>query len=418
MMYLECIACGQKYSPDEIIYSCKRCGDLLEVKYDYKVLKERLRESDWRSLPLSVWRYRPLMPVRDPSEIVSLNEGGTGLHKCKRLAKLLGVKRLYVKNEGENPTGSFKDRGMTVGVTKALEFNMKMVICASTGNTAASLAAYAAKAGLQCIVLIPSGKIAYGKLAQATVYGAKVVQIKGNFDQALKIVLELSEKHGEVYLLNSVNPFRIEGQKSLAYEICDQLNGEAPDKVIVPVGNAGNISAIWKGFSDFYKLSLIGGLPQMIGIQAEGAAPIAQAIKEGSNSIVPVGHPETVATAIRIGAPLSWKKAMRAIKESKGTAETVTDQEILEAQRMLARYEGLFVEPASASSIAGLKKLVKLGRVHKDDTTVCVATGHGLKDPDIVMQTCRKPIEIEAKIEPILEHLGLPKPIAQIATVR
>ncbi|MDH5437464.1 MAG: threonine synthase [Candidatus Bathyarchaeota archaeon] len=416
-MFIQCIACREKYDEDEIIYSCRRCGDLLEVKYDYKVLKERLRESDWMSLPLSVWRYRDLMPVRDISEIVSLNEGGTGLHRCKRLGKLLGVKRLYVKNEGENPTGSFKDRGMTVGVTKAVEFGMKIVICASTGNTAASLAAYAAKAGLQCIVLIPSGKIAYGKLAQAMVYGAKVVQVRGNFDQALKIVLELSEKHRKVYLLNSINPFRIEGQKSLAYEICDQLNGEAPDKVIVPVGNAGNISAIWKGFSDFYQLNLISSLPQMIGIQAEGAAPIAQAVKEGINSILPVDRPETVATAIRIGAPLSWKKAMRAIRESKGTAETVTDREILEAQRMLARHEGLFVEPASASSIAGLRKLVDLGTVNKDETIVCVATGHGLKDPDIVMQTCRKPIEIEAKIGPISEYLGLSKPIAPTATL-
>jgi len=308
-MYLKCIACGEKYNEDEIIYSCRRCGDLLEVKYDYDVLKERLKESDWTSLPLSVWRYRHLMPVRNHSKIVSLNEGGTGLHQCKRLGKLLGVKRLYVKNEGENPTGSFKDRGMTVGVTKAVEHEMNIVICASTGNTAASLAAYAAKAGLQCIVLIPSGKIAYGKLAQAMVYGAKVMQIKGNFDQALEIVLELSEKHKRVYLLNSINPFRIEGQKSLAYEICDQLEGEAPDKLIVPVGNAGNISAIWKGFSDFYQLNLIRSLPQMIGIQAEGAAPIAQAIREGSNSIVPMNKPETVATAIRIGAPLSWKKA-------------------------------------------------------------------------------------------------------------
>jgi len=416
MIYLQCIACGEKHSEDEIIYSCRRCGDLLEVKYDYKALKEKLRKSDWRSLPLSVWRYKPLMPIRDPSKTVSLNEGGTGLHQCKRLGNLLGIKRLYVKNEGENPTGSFKDRGMTVGVTKAVEFDMKMVICASTGNTAASLAAYAAKAGLQCIVLIPSGKIAYGKLAQAMIYGAKVVQVRGNFDQALKIVLKLSEKHRKAYLLNSINPFRIEGQKSLAYEICDQLEGEALDKVIVPVGNAGNISAIWKGFSDFHQLNLISSFPQMIGIQAEGAAPIAQAVKEGSNSVIPVGQPETVATAIRIGAPLSWKKAIRAVKESKGTAETVTDQEILEAQKMLARHEGLFVEPASASSIAGLKKLVELGRVDKDDATVCVVTGHGLKDPDIVMQTCKKPVEIEAEIGPILEYLGLSKPLAAIAT--
>jgi len=351
------------------------------------------------------------MPIRASSKIVSLNEGGTGLHSCQRLAGLLGLKQLYVKNEGENPTGSFKDRGMTVGITKALELDMKTVICASTGNTSASLAAYAAKAGLQCIVLIPSGKIAYGKLAQAIVYGAKAVQIRGNFDQALKIVLELSEKHREIYLLNSINPFRLEGQKSLAYEICDQMNREVPDRVILPMGNAGNISAAWKGFTEFHKLGLINRLPKMIGIQAEGAAPIAQAIKNGSNEIVPVDQPETVATAIRIGSPVNWKKAIRAIGESKGTAETVTDGEILEAQKILSRSEGLFVEPASASSVAGLKKLFESGKIDKDEVIVCVATGHGLKDPDIIMKTSESSLEVDAEIVSIEKLVGLARSI-------
>jgi threonine synthase len=418
MIHQACIACGEKYDADEILYSCKRCGDLLEVKYDYDVIKAKLEKSDWQTLPLSVWRYRDFMPIRDPSNIVSLNEGGTGLHSCHRLINLLGVKQLYVKNEGENPTGSFKDRGMTVGITKAVELNMKTVICASTGNTSASLAAYAARAGLQCIVFIPSGKIAYGKLAQAMVYGAKVVQIRGNFDQALKMVLKLSEKHREVYLLNSINPYRLEGQKSLAYEICDQLNREAPDRVVLPVGNAGNISAIWKGFTEFHKLGLIDKLPKMTGIQAEGAAPIAQAIKSGSNEIVPVDQPETIATAIRIGAPVSWKKAIRAIKESKGTAETVTDEEILEAQKMLARSEGLFVEPASASSIAGLKKLFESGKIDKDEVVVCVTTGHGLKDPDIAMKISEKPLEVDAEILSIEKLLGFSRSIPVVAISR
>jgi len=409
MIHQACIACGQEYDADEILYSCKRCGDLLEVKYDYDVIKAKLEKSNWQILPLSVWRYRDFMPIRDPSKIVSLNEGGTGLHSCQRLGNLLGFRCLYVKNEGENPTGSFKDRGMTIGITKAVELNMKTVICASTGNTSASLAAYAAKAGLQCIVLIPSGKIAYGKLAQAMVYGAKVVQIRGDFDQALKMVLELSEKHREVYLLNSINPYRLEGQKSLAYEICDQLNREAPDRVVLPVGNAGNISAIWKGFTEFHKLGLIEKLPKMTGIQAQGAAPIAKAIKNGSNEIVPINKPETIATAIRIGAPVSWKKALRAIRESKGTAETVTDKEILEAQKMLARSEGLFVEPASASSIAGLKKLSESGKIDKDEVIVCVATGHGLKDPDVAMKISEKPFEVDAEMESIEKLLGLPR---------
>jgi len=410
-MYQACINCGEKYDADEIVYSCKRCGDLLEVRYDYDIIEAKLEKSNWQALPLSVWRYRDFMPIHDPSKIVSLNEGGTGLHSCQRLGKLLGVGHLYAKNEGENPTGSFKDRGMTVGITKAVELNMKTVICASTGNTSASLAAYAAKAGLQCIVLIPSGKIAYGKLAQAMVYGAKVVQIRGDFDQALKMVLELSEKHREVYLLNSVNPYRLEGQKSLAYEICDQLNREAPDRVVLPVGNAGNISALWKGFTEFHKLGLIDKLPKMTGIQAEGAAPITKAIKNGSNEIVPITKPETIATAIRIGAPVSWKKALKAIRESKGTAETVTDEEILEAQKMLARSEGLFVEPASASSIAGLKKLFESGKIDRDEVVVCVTTGHGLKDPDIAIKISEKPFEVGAEMESIEKLLGLSKSI-------
>ena len=407
MPHQQCINCGSTYAIDEIVYFCKKCGDLLEVKYDSGELDRAVKKSEWRSAPLSLWRYREFMPIKDSSKIVSLNEGGTGLHLCQRLGKHLGIKQLYVKNEGENPTGSFKDRGMTVGVTKAVELGVKSVICASTGNTSASLAAYAAKAGLQCSVLIPSGKIAYGKLAQAMIYGAKIIQVRGNFDQALDVVLKLSEKHRSIYLLNSINPFRIEGQKSLAYEICDQLNQESPDRVVVPVGNAGNISAIWKGFTEFHELGVVKVLPKMTGIQAVGAAPIAQAIKNGSDTIVPVDKPETLATAIRIGAPVSWKKALIAIRESSGTAETVTDAEILAAQKLLARVEGLFVEPASASSIAGLKKLVENGDVDKDERVVCVTTGHGLKDPDTAVQMSEKPIEVDAEMEAIERALGL-----------
>jgi threonine synthase len=415
IVHQECINCGSKYAIDEIGYFCRKCGDLLEVKYDHGELERAAKKSEWRSAPLSVWRYRDFMPIRDASKIVSLNEGGTGIHRCQRLGEKLGLKQLYVKNEGENPTGSFKDRGMTVGVTKAVELGVKAVICASTGNTSASLAAYAAKAGLQCAVLIPSGKIAYGKLAQAMIYGAKVLQVRGNFDQALDIVLELSEKHGSVYLLNSINPFRIEGQKSLGYEICDQLSGEAPDRIVVPVGNAGNISAIWKGCREFHDLGLVKEVPMMTGIQAAGSAPIAHAIKTGSNTIVPVGKPETIATAIRIGAPVSWKKALTAIRESHGTAETVTDEEILSAQKLLARVEGLFVEPASASSIAGLIKLVDNGTIDKSERVVCVTTGHGLKDPDTAVKVSEKPLEVDAEIAAIEEALGLKKQVAVLA---
>ena len=412
MTYQKCISCGSEYGIDEIIYFCKKCGDILEIRYEQEELSEALRDKQWLNRPLSVWRYRRFMPVSDTAKIVSLNEGGTGLHSCEHLAKQLGLCELYVKNEGENPTGSFKDRGMTIGVTKAMELGVKSVICASTGNTSASLAAYAAKAGLQCAVLIPSGKIAYGKLSQAMIYGAKVIQVRGNFDESLDVVLKLSEKHRSIYLLNSINPFRIEGQKSLGYEICDQLNQEAPDRIIVPVGNAGNISAIWKGFSEFHELGLIKALPKMTGIQAAGSAPIAQAIKNGSKSIVPVAEPETVATAIRIGAPVSWKKALNAIRRSAGTAETVTDDEILSAQKLLARVEGLFVEPASASSIAGLIKLVENGVIDRDERIVCVTTGHGLKDPDTAVKMSEKPVEVEAEISAIEEALGLKEQVA------
>ncbi|MDR2720438.1 MAG: threonine synthase [Nitrososphaerota archaeon] len=408
MSYQECINCHTKYGIDEIVYFCKNCGDILEIKIDVEKVSGAVKTGDYKKrAPLSVWRYRDFMPIHEITSLVTLGEGGTGLHHSKRLGEVLGLTNLWIKNEGENPTGSFKDRGMTVGVTKAVELGAKHVICASTGNTSASLAAYAARAGIQCTVLIPSGKIAYGKLSQAMIHGAKVLQVRGNFDEALDFVLKISEKHKSIYLLNSINPFRIEGQKSLGYEICEQLDFNAPDRLIVPVGNAGNISAIWKGFSEFYELGLIDKLPKMTGIQAAGSAPIAKAIKSHSNKIVPVAEPETVATAIRIGAPVSWKKAINAINDSRGIAETVTDEEILDAQKILAQVEGIFVEPASAASIAGLKKLVRNGIINKDERVVCVTTGHGLKDPDTAIKMCEKPVEVDAEMSAIENALGL-----------
>jgi len=415
MVHQECINCKTVYDIDEIIYFCKKCGDILEIKFDDNELAENLKNSEWKKTPLSVWRYRNFMPIHETTKLVTLNEGGTGLHSSPRLAEEIGLKEVYVKNEGENPTGSFKDRGMTVGVTKAVELGARHVICASTGNTSASLAAYAARAGIKCTVLIPSGKIAYGKLSQAMIHGAKVLQVRGNFDQALEFVLKLAEKHKSIYLLNSINPFRIEGQKSLGYEICEQLNNQAPDRIVIPVGNAGNISAVWKGLTEFHKLGFIKKLPKMTGIQAAGSAPIAQAIKANSDKIVPVEHPETIATAIRIGAPVSWKKAVNAIRESGGTAETVTDEEILEAQKTLARFEGIFVEPASASSIAGLKKLVKNGVIARDERVVCITTGHGLKDPDTAIKQCEKPLEVDAEISAIENALGLKERVTLLA---
>tara|TARA_B100000315_G_scaffold115348_1_gene105911 strand:+ start:17210 stop:18454 length:1245 start_codon:yes stop_codon:yes gene_type:complete len=404
---LQCIGCGKSWPLAEERYQCKECGDLLEVVYDLPVLSKQIDRSAWEKRRFGVWRYRELIPVGNNRTEITLGEGGTNLYECKRLGEELGLPHLYVKNEGENPTGSFKDRGMTVGVTRALEIGVRTVVCASTGNTSASLAAYTARAGLRCVVLIPTGKIAFGKLAQAMIHGALVVQVQGNFDEALNLVFQLCRRHKEAYLLNSVNPFRLEGQKTLAYEVWEQSMGTEPDVLVTPVGNAGNISAIWKGFSELNSLGFLEKLPRLFGVQAEGAAPIAESVKKGRKDIIMKDAPETIATAIRIGAPISWKKALRAIYGSNGGAEIVSDEEILTAQRLLARYEGLFVEPASASPIAALKKMLNAGMISRSDRIVCVATGHGLKDPDAVTHTYEPPLEIKAELSEIEKLLGV-----------
>lgn len=384
MVVARCIVCSIEYAIDEMPHLCSKCGNLLTLSYESQEVERALQTGNWRSEPLGVWRYKPFLPIRDNEKIISLNEGGTSLYRCKRLAAAIGLKHLYVKNEGENPTGSFKDRGMTVGVSRAVELQAKIVVCASTGNTSASLAAYAARAAIRSLVLVPSGAVAGGKLAQAIIHGAKIVQVKGDFDKAFQLVLELSKRRRDVYLLNSINPYRIEGQKTLAFEVTEQLEEIRADILAVPVGNAGNISAIWKGYKEFEAFSLVKQPPRIFGIQAEGAAPIVAAVKSGREAIVPVTSPETAATAIRVGQPVSWKKALAAIKESKGGAETVNDNEIARAQRLLAETEGLFVEPASAASIAGVTKMVEEGAIDRDEIVVCVATGHGLKDPRFV----------------------------------
>ncbi|MGF7118117.1 threonine synthase [Methanobacterium oryzae] len=387
---IKCITCGAKYDLNEIIYTCSECGSILEVICEPDVSKDifACRKS-------TMWKYKEFMPV-DPEKIVSLEEGGTPFVRCDKLGEKLGVD-LYVKVEGSNPTGSFKDRGMSVGITKAMELGVDTVGCASTGNTSASLAAYAARAGLRCIVLLPSGKVALGKLAQAMFHGAEVLSVKGNFDEALEAITALALE-GKLYLLNSVNPFRLEGQKSIGFEIVDDLGWKSPDRIVLPVGNAGNISAIWKGVKEFHRAGFIDDLPMMTGIQAEGAAPIVRAIRENTEDIIPFENPETVATAIRIGAPVSSKKALNAIKESNGFAETVTDEEILSAQKLLARTEGIGVEPASAASIAGLIKLVENGEIDKNEQVVCIVTGHLLKDPNTAINACVEPMEVDADI--------------------
>lgn len=399
-MLLECIECKAQYPDTEIIYTCKRCGGLLDVIYDYSNVDlsfQKLKQ------PPSVWKYASLLPVK--REPISIKEGGTPLYKCDRLAKKIGIHELYVKHEGLNPTGSFKDRGMTVGVSKAIELEMKTVACASTGNTSASMAIYAAKAGISAVVLLPEGKVAMGKVAQALMHGAKVITIRGNFDDAFRLVRELCDR-GEFYLLNSINPFRLEGQKTIGFEIIDQLGWKSPDRVVLPVGNAGNISAIYKGFSEFKGFDIIDEIPRMTGIQSEGACPIFNAFRKGADKIVPEKHPETIASAIRIGDPVNAPKALGAIYDSGGLAEKVSDDEIIEAQKSLARLEGIGVEPASAASIAGLKKLREKGVIRPDERVVCVTTGHLLKDPEEVIGVCGKPMEVDADIEAIRDLLA------------
>lgn len=318
-------------------------------------------------------RYRDYLPVTATTPVITINEGNTPLIKADNLAKAIGLKSgLFVKFEGANPTGSFKDRGMTMAVSKAVEEGSKSIICASTGNTSASAAAYGAKAGLKTYVLIPSGYIALGKLAQAMMYGAEVIAIDGNFDEALEIVLNLSKNY-PITLVNSVNPYRIEGQKTAAFEVCEVL-GQAPDYLCIPVGNAGNITAYWKGFKEFHAKKQVPNTPKMYGFEAEGAAAIVKNER--------IYKPETIATAIRIGNPASWQSAVAARDESGGIIDFVTDDEIIAAYKLLARTEGVLVEPASAASVAGLIKSIKTGKIEPDSTIVCVLTGNGLKDPD------------------------------------
>jgi threonine synthase len=349
-----------------------------------------------------IQKYRKFLPVNGKTPVITLNEGSTPLIYASYLSSLIGKNfEVYLKYEGLNPTGSFKDRGMTLAISKACEEKATAVMCASTGNTSASAAAYSARAGIKCIVLIPSGAIALGKLSQALIHGAKVLAIKGNFDAALDLVKEITKKY-PIVLVNSLNPYRIEGQKTASFEICDYL-GDAPDFQIMPVGNAGNITAYWKGYKEYKIHGLSKRLPVMLGFQAEGAAPIVKGkvIKD----------PETIATAIRIGNPASWQSAEQARDESGGLIDLVSDKQILFAYRMLAEKEGVFAEPASAASIAGLLKLIKKGYFklstkQRKIRIVCILTGHGLKDPERAIKTIKPPRLVRADFKTIIKEIG------------
>ncbi|MCX5716115.1 MAG: threonine synthase [Candidatus Omnitrophica bacterium] len=344
-----------------------------------------------------IHRYKKYLPITDETPNVTLNEGNTPLVYSNFLSTLVGHgSKVFLKYEGLNPTGSFKDRGMTLAVSKALEAGSDAIICASTGNTSASAACYAARAGIKCVVLLPKDAIALGKLAQAMIHGAQVIAVDGNFDDALGLVREISKKC-PITLVNSINPFRIEGQKTGSFEICEQL-GMPPDYHFIPVGNAGNITAYWKGYKEYKKAGIIDKLPKMMGYQAEGAAPIVR------------GHivkkPETIATAIRIGNPASWKQAEQARDESKGVIDMVSDEKILEAYKLLANKEGVFCEPASAASVAGLIEYARRKYFKQPATIVCILTGHGLKDPDRAIKSVEQPKVVKPKLDLVLNEIG------------
>ena len=392
--YLLCIepTCAERYRIDERIYTCPRCGDLLDVQYSFNLAsstaqtKDTFRERRAINTDLErsgVWRFRELLPfVCDFSRVITLSEGNTPIYRAPLSAEYAGLGELRLKHQGLNPTGSFKDNGMTTGVTQAIALGASAVACASTGNTSASMAAYAARAGLRAFVFIPADQVAYGKLSQSLEYGARVIEIEGNFDDAMRLVRELAVET-DLYLLNSINPFRLEGQKAIIIEMIEQCEWEPPDWIVLPGGNLGNASAFGKALKELKELGFIDRMPRLAVIQAEGAAPFYELFRTERaerKSLVPVANPATLATAIRIGEPVSWKKALRAIDWTNGVVERVSEREIADAKAVIGA-DGIGCEPASAATLAGIKWLVGSGTISKSDKVVGVLTGNLLKDP-------------------------------------
>ena len=388
------VDCASEFDLDERLYVCSRCGDLLDVESngiqdrDAESLRALWRErltSNQKVDRSGVWRFREFLPFGEEVDVVSLGEGNTPLYDAPRCADYCGLASLKLKHQGNNPTGSFKDTGMTVAVTQARELGMRLVACASTGNTAASLAAYAARARMQCAILVPEGHVSEAKLAQALDYGATVLEIEGNFDTCMRVVQELASE-SSLYLVNSINPFRIEGQKTVAFELAEQLDWRVPDHLVVPGGNLGNSSAFGKGFRELFSHGLTRKQPRISVIQAEGASPFARFVAaSGTADFVNEKDPQTLASAIKIGAPVSWKKASRAVRETDGFVITVSEQEIADAKAMIGR-DGIGCEPASATTVAGIRKLVRDGSIKKHESVVAVLTGHLLKDTDYVIK--------------------------------
>lgn len=385
-------SCQARYPVTEVIYNCPECGGLLETAYDFSGLDANSLKRTWRERRMSnapldqsgVWRYREIFPFLDSLDhAITLREGNTPLLDAPRAASYGGLDRLTFKHQGFNPTGSFKDNGMTAGAAQARRLGMKRVACVSTGNTSASMAAYAAAGGLQPVIFIPHGNISYGKLAQALEYGAQTLQVEANFDQILKLVRVLAERLG-IYLLNSINPFRIEGQKSIIVEMMDQLDWNLPDWIVVPGGNLGNVSAFGKALRELSMLGFLDRIPRLAVIQAEGSAPFYEFMKSpAADHFVPVEHPETLATAIKIGDPVSWPKAWREVTASGGLVEKASEQEIADAKAVVGLC-GIGCEPASAATLAGIRKLTADGRIGRGERVVAILTGNVLKDPDYI----------------------------------
>lgn len=393
--YLQCMEdrCRQTYPLDSADHQCKACGGLLDVRYEFAPVKPEALRRTWEERrsgstvldQSGVWRFRELLPfVPAGKDVVSLSEGRTPLVEVTRTGKWAGGVRLSVKHQGNNPTGSFKDLGMTACITQAAVVGSRATACASTGNTSASMAAYAARAGMKAIVFVPFGKISPAKMAQALEFGAVVVEVGSNFDQAFQMLRSLTAEMG-LYLVNSINPFRLEGQKTIVCEILEQRGWRVPDFLVVPGGNLGNISAIGKGLAEMKELGLITRTPRLVVVQAEGANPFYRMLAAGKTELVPVTEPSTLATAIRIGAPVNWKKALRALRQTDGLCESVTDDEIFEAKAALTQ-DGVGCEPASAASVAGVKKLVDAGKIGAGAEVVAVLTGHQLKDPESALR--------------------------------
>ncbi len=401
---LYCIVCGTTCTEQESSSRCVSCGKPLGVRYDYAYIKARLNRYSLKTSPIKALKYLDFYPILNLDLVVSLDEGGTPLYRCHRLAKELGIKQLYIKNEGMNPTGVFKDRGTLVEITKAKEQGAKAICVASTGNMAGSVAAYASIANLPCYVAVPEGT-PIGKMAQSLSYGARVLQIRGTYNDAASIAEQMSRRYG--YYLAGDYAFRVEGQKSQAFEIVEQLDWQAPAVVIVPMGCGTNIAALWKGFKEFHELGLISSLPRMIGVQPVGCSPIVAAFNQGSNDIVPVKKPESVASALMAGDPLDGLKALAALRESGGCALSLNDTEILQAQQQLARQESIFVEPSGAIPVGVLALLLTSARVRADETVVCLATGNGLKDPKAALRVLPSPATIDPSLQEVEKFLKL-----------